>query len=230
MKMMRTLSSVVFLVLSLTVMAFGQERTGSIEGTVSDASGARVPGATVKIEGTSFNRTVTTGDDGFFRVLQVPPGTYKVTISAGNFRPAVAEAVTVVLGQGTPLEIALSAGTVQEQVVITANDVAAVDTSASKIQTNITAQNVELLPKGTNFTSVLQVAPAVRNEPLGSGFQIDGASGAENTFVIDGQEVTNFRTGQLEPEQQHPVPVRPGDSDQVQRLRGRVRRGDRRRD
>ena len=41
------------------------------------------------------------------------------------------------------------------------------------------------------------MAPSVRNEPLAGGFQVDGASGSENTFIIDGQEVTNFRTGSL---------------------------------
>ncbi|MGH9941110.1 MAG: hypothetical protein ACRD9R_01990 [Pyrinomonadaceae bacterium] len=54
-----------------------------------------------------------------------------------------------------------------------------------------------MLPKGTNFTSLLKVSPATRQEPLSGGFQIDGASGSENTFIIDGQEVTNFRTGTL---------------------------------
>ena len=44
---------------------------------------------------------------------------------------------------------------------------------------------------------VAKIAPNVRPEPLSAGFQVDGASGAENVFNIDGQEVTNFRTGQL---------------------------------
>ena len=58
----------------------------------------------------------------------------------------------------------------------------------------------EELPKGTDFTSKLKVAPAVRAEAMSAGFQINGASGAENNFIIDGQEVTNFRTGQLNKE------------------------------
>src|SRR5207249_2635435 len=47
------------------------------------------------------------------------------------------------------------------------------------------------------FASLLKIAPNVRPEPLAAGFQIDGASGSENVFIIDGQEVTNFRTGLL---------------------------------
>jgi hypothetical protein len=54
-----------------------------------------------------------------------------------------------------------------------------------------------LLPKGNGFTSLLNLSPAVRAETNSGGFQIDGASGAENTFIIDGQEVSNFRTGTL---------------------------------
>jgi outer membrane receptor protein involved in Fe transport len=177
---------------------FGQETTGSIEGTVSDASGARVPGATVKIVGAAFTRTVTTSTDGFYRVIQVPPGTYKVTVTAASFSPGSAESVSVVLGQATPLDFSLKVGQLEEQVIVTGDQVAPIDTTASKIQTNITAQKVEQLPKGTNFSSVLNIAPAVRREPLtAGGFQVDGASGAENTFIIDGQEVTNFRNGQL---------------------------------
>lgn len=72
-----------------------------------------------------------------------------------------------------------------------------IDPGNTKIDTNISSQVVENLPKGTNFTSQLKVAPNVRPEPLSGGFQIDGTSGAENTFTVDGQEVSNFRTGQL---------------------------------
>ncbi|HXG67472.1 MAG TPA: TonB-dependent receptor [Blastocatellia bacterium] len=177
--------------------ALAQETTGNIEVTVTDAQGAVVSGATVKIEGGAFNRTVTTTDEGFVRVLQVPPGLYKVTVSASNFRSSINDNVQVVLGKATPVHFALEAGGATEEVVVTGSDVAAIDPTDNKIQTNITAQVAELLPKGTNFTSLLKVSPATRPEPLAGGFQIDGASGSENTFIIDGQEVTNFRTGVL---------------------------------
>lgn len=71
------------------------------------------------------------------------------------------------------------------------------DLSDSKIDTNVTRQAVDNLPKGTNFSSVLRTAPNVRPESLSGGFQVEGASGSENTFLVDGQEVTNFRTGTL---------------------------------
>ena len=72
-----------------------------------------------------------------------------------------------------------------------------VDVTETKLSGNITAQKIEQLPKGTTFTSLLKTKRNVRPEPLRGGFQVDGASGTENVFIIDGKEVKNFRTGTL---------------------------------
>ncbi len=147
----------------------------------------------------TFSRTLTTDDSGFVRLTNIPPGFYTVSTAAvSGFAPTATTDVEVALGRTTPVNVTLQAGNVQETVTVTASDTISIDPTANRIQTNITAQAAELLPKGTNFTSLLQIAPAVRNEPLSGGFQVDGASGSENAFIIDGQEVTNFRTGVLD--------------------------------
>jgi hypothetical protein len=74
---------------------------------------------------------------------------------------------------------------------------AVIDPTASKVQTNITPQMIQQLPKGASFNSLLRLSPATRPEPLSGGFQVDGASGSENSFLIDGLSVENFRTGVL---------------------------------
>ncbi|MDQ3011308.1 MAG: TonB-dependent receptor, partial [Acidobacteriota bacterium] len=179
-------------------VAFAQGETGgSIQGAVKDAAGASIPGATVKVTGAAFTRTATSSSDGSFRILQVPPGDYKVTITANNFSTGVVESVQVVLGKGTELDVTLKVGSVSEQVVITSDDVTRIDPSDNKIQTNISSRVIDSLPKGTNMTSLLKLSPAARPEGLSGGFQVDGASGSENSFIIDGQEVSNFRTGVL---------------------------------
>ncbi len=198
---MKKLYSVMLLLVFLVgtvAPAFAQgETTGIIEGTVADSTGAVVPGATVKVEGNAFNRSVTTDDKGFFRVSQVPPGTYKVSISAPSFTTGIVENLVVTLGKATVVEVPMQASGTQESVNITADSVAQIDPTDNKVQTNITSKVIEALPKGTNFTSLLKLSPATRQEPLSGQFQIDGASGSENTFIIDGQEVSNFRTGTL---------------------------------
>lgn len=65
--------------------------------------------------------------------------------------------------------------------------------SNNQINNNINKEVIDNLPSGTTFNSLLKIAPNVRPEALSGGFQVDGASGSENTFLIDGQEVTNTR-------------------------------------
>ncbi len=201
------------LVFCLSAVAFGQETTGNIEGTVKDATGAVVPNVSVTVQnftsstdasgttttGTSqgFNRTVTADGDGFFRVIQVPPGVYVVSTAAtGGFGTYRNENVQVVIGKTTQLNLELGAAGGTNVVDIDSSD-QPVDTTDNEISTSVNAQKIELLPKGVNFTSVLRASPGTRQEGLSGGFSIDGASGSENVFVIDGQEVTNFRTGTL---------------------------------
>ncbi len=196
----------------LATSVFGQETTGGIEGTVKDASGAAVPNVTVTVSSaksstagvtstgvsTGFRRTITTNEEGFFRLLQVPPGTYDVvTTAAAGFGESRYENVTVAIGQNTQLEILVNPGETVNTVDVSVSDAPPVDTTNNAIQTTINAQKIELLPKGTGFTSLLKTVPGTRPESRTGGFSVDGASGGENVFVLDGQEVTNYRTGTL---------------------------------
>jgi hypothetical protein len=189
-----------------------QETTGTIEGFVKDAAGAVVPnvnltittakatasGTTTTGTGAGFRRSITTNEEGFFRILQVPPGTYDVvTTASGGFGEARYENVTVAIGQNTQLDITVNPGSNVTTVDVNVSDAPPVDTTSSSIQTSINAQKMELLPKGVDFTGVLKTIPGTRPESRTGGFSVDGASGSENVFVIDGQEVTNFRTGTL---------------------------------
>ncbi len=190
------------MMLCFAAFAFGQGTTGSIEGTITDPNGAVVPNATVTARSTGttagLNQTTTTNDEGFFQFPQVQPGTYVVTATGTGFKTSRAEA-TVVVDKAAIINARLEVGGGETVVDVIADSSVTIDPTDTKIDTNITKQVIEALPKGTQFTSLLKTAPNVRPEALSGGFQIDGASGAENVFVVDGQEVTNFRTGVLNP-------------------------------
>lgn len=193
------LSFVSVFVLGLTIGLFGQERTGDIEGIVSDQNSAAIAGAEVTVTGIDigFSRSLKTGSDGSFRLLQVPPGRYRVTANGSGFQSSTSE-VLVNLGQTAIVRFSLPIESATATVEVTTADVATIDSGSNRIQTSISERQIELVPKANvNFSGVLRVSPAVREEPLGAGFNIDGSSGAENTFIVDGLEVTNFRTGQL---------------------------------
>jgi hypothetical protein len=212
MKTIRYATLALSLVMCMTVVAFGQETYGNIEGTVKDPNGAVVPNVTITIAsakvaasgttttgiGSGFKRTVNTNEEGDFRVLQVPPGLYDVvTTSTSGFGEARYENVTVNIGQTTQLTITVTPGSTTTTVDIVSSESTVVDSTSNAIQTSISAQEIELVPKSTGFTGLLKTVPGTRPESRSGGFSVDGASGAENVFVIDGQEVTNYRTGAL---------------------------------
>jgi hypothetical protein len=184
-----------------------QETTGGIEGTIKDSTGAVVPNIAVSITNakgtvagtsTGFRRSITSDGDGFFRAIQVPPGIYDVTTeSSAGFGATSYENIVVKIGQTTQVTISVKPGTSVTTVDVSASEAAPVDTTNSSIQTTVDSQRIELLPKGTGFASLLKTVPGTRPESRSGGFSVDGSSGAENVFVIDGQEVTNFRTGTL---------------------------------
>ena len=212
MKTIRYATLLMSLVIFMAAGAFGQETTGNLEGTVKDPNGAVVPNVTITISsaktaasgttttgiGSGFKRTTNTDEEGFFRVLQVPPGLYDVvTTATSGFGEARYENVTVSIGQTVQLTITVTPGSTITTVDIVSSESTVVDATSNAIQTSISAQEIELVPKSTGFTGLLKTIPGTRPESRTGGFSVDGASGGENVFVIDGQEVTNYRTGTL---------------------------------
>ena len=191
----------VSLVLCFATAVFGQRTTGDLEGKVTDPNGAVVPNVSVTLTGVTvgFKRTAQSNDQGEFRIQQIPIGTYKITTAAlSGFAATTVDNVTVTIENATAVNIKLGIATATESVVVTSDSLGVnVDTSDSKVMTNITAKLIEQLPKGTSFASLLNISPATRPEPLSGGFQVDGASGSENAFIVDGLSVENFRTGVL---------------------------------
>src|SRR5262249_42468413 len=146
-----------------------------------------------------LTRTVQSDSQGVFRVQQIPAGTYKITTAAtAGFAAATVENVTVTIENVTVANIKLGLASSAESVVVTADTLGVnLETTDSKVQTNITSKLIDQLPKGVNLGSLLKISPATRAEPLSGGFQVDGASGSENSFILDGIALENFRTGTL---------------------------------
>jgi outer membrane receptor protein involved in Fe transport len=186
----------------LAAPAAAQETRGSIDGIVKDNTGAVLPGATVEARSTSALgvQTAVTDANGYYRVLSLLPGEYTVTATLGGFSTAK-QVVTVNVGQTPRLDFSLQVEGVAEQIQVTA-DSTVLDFTSSKTATTITAKTIESLPRGRTFNTVLQLAPGVRPEPkAGSagvgGYQVDGASGSENVFIVDGVDVSNVRNASL---------------------------------
>jgi hypothetical protein len=183
------------LIVGLAVPAFAQEQRGSIEGIVRDASGAVLPGATVDAT-SNVGQPVSTVTDsvGQYRFPSLAPGNYKVTANLQGFVAREVVDVRVGLGQIKKVDFSLPLSGVTETVKVTA-ETPLVDVRQSSRQSNIRAEQVELLPKGRDFTSLVTQAPGANQEAKLGGLSIDGASAGENRYIIDGIETTNLQSG-----------------------------------
>jgi len=174
--------------LLLAGSAAAQEQRGSIEGIVKDTSGAVLPGVTVEARSMGGAVvTATTDSDGAFRFPAVAPGDYEVTASLTGFTPQKFERVQVLLGQIKTLQFELSVAGVAETVQVTAES-PLVDVRQSARATSIRTEQVDLLPKGRDYTNlVTQIAGANQETNKLGGISIDGASAGENkqAIVID---------------------------------------------
>jgi len=191
------LASIFALVAMLGMTVLAQRTSGDIEGTVSDANGEVVPGASVTITGkdVGFNRTVTTDDNGVYKLTQVPPGTYTVMVAETKGFKGQSLETNIGLNNTTRLDFKLTTS-VGAVVDVTAGE-NIIDATETKAQTNFQQRQIEALPKGTGFTSLLKLSVAVRPEPLGGQLTINGSTGPENSFMVDGQETQNYKNGLL---------------------------------
>jgi hypothetical protein len=175
--------------------AMAQEQRGSIEGVVKDASGAVLPGATVEAKSPTGVVQVSTSDaNGGFRFPSLAPGKYSVTASLSGFNPRTVDDVNVYLGQIKKVDFALPISGVTETVQVTAES-PMIDVRQNTRSTNIRAEQVELLPHGRDFTTLVTQAPGANQETKLGGLSIDGASAGENRYIIDGIETTNLQSG-----------------------------------
>src|SRR5262245_2890426 len=184
------------LLLSLPAAAAAQEQRGSIEGIVRDSSGAVLPGVTIEARSPSMAgvQTTVTDANGLYRFPALPPGRYDVTATLQNFQPAKSSDVRLELGQILKIDLALAVGTVSESVKVTAES-PLIDVKQNTAGANVQAEIIERIPKGRDFAAVVTSAPGITSEARNRGIQIDGASGADNRFMIDGVDTTNILNG-----------------------------------
>ena len=183
------------LLLAFCLPAVAQEQSGSIQGVVRDAQGGVLPGVTVEARSANnVGRLATVTDSaGVFRFPALPPGTYEFTAAMQGFAPTRSSAV-VALGKLLKVDLTLKIGTMTETVQVT-GEAPLIDVKASAATAAVTKETIDLIPKGRGLLSVLTQIPGTNNDVRGGGLMIDGATGLENRFVVDGVDRTNARTG-----------------------------------
>lgn len=175
--------------------ASGQALTGSIVGTVSDPSGAVVPGAHVLLTGPGLlaQRPFVTSEQGEFRFLAVPPGTtYKVTVTASGLQTYQETGVSVTIGGATRLDVKMNVASVTQTETVSAS-AALVDAETSRVATTFTGNDLQQLPLQRDYYDILNTTPAVMNDNLSyrATSSISGAGVRNTGYSIDGVNITD---------------------------------------
>ncbi|MEN3336533.1 MAG: hypothetical protein V7647_209 [Acidobacteriota bacterium] len=191
-------------VLVLAAPAAAQFDRGQISGTVKDAQGAVVPGATVVVTNTQTQITQTTVTDssGFFTVPNLAPGRYDVSAELEGFKKAVRTGVQLDAASAQTLEFSLATGALTESVTVTA-DTSSLQTDTG-LRKTIESKDIEQLSfSGRNPIGVVGLKPGVVGgnfnnygfSDLGNGgFSINGGRGDENNITVDGATAVRTRS------------------------------------
>ncbi len=185
----------VLLGISHTATAQTQITTAVIQGTVTDATGANLPGVTVEVRNVSTNltRTMTTSADGRYVFLLLPPGNYRMTFTLSGFATLVQEEVPLTVGQSVTLPVAMKVGGVAETVTVTSKT-SVVESTRTGSATTLNALTVEHLPNlGRKFEDLLSLTPgvAIVQGPDGDEITFAGQRGIFNNISLDGGDYNN---------------------------------------
>lgn len=180
---------------------FAQFETGALVGTITDASGAVIPGATVVVTNieTGVKLTRTTDSSGIYQVPSLHVGKYRVEVTKDGF--AVAKAENVTMSVGTNQRIDLTMGTVgdTQNVTVQASDLV-LETETSQKQQVITNEQIEAFPLPTlNYSDLVTLSTGVVVSPLGTNdntsslvregsFNINGQRSMYNDYLLDGMD------------------------------------------
>jgi hypothetical protein len=173
-----------------------QRAAGQIFGKVSDDQGEPLPGVSVTAKGPRLvgQATAVTNAQGAYRLFALPPGTYTIEYALTGFTPLARKEIVVAAEMTVTLDVTLTASTIEEQVTVVGQS-PLIDIKSTTRGAAMNRQVFTLLPKGRNFDSLLVTVPGVTNEPLLAGTSVDGASGAENMWYVDGISTTNLING-----------------------------------
>lgn len=183
----------------------GQQTTGEIRGTITDSSGAVLPGVSVSITERASGRVISavTNESGLFVVRSLPAGEYQVSSELDGFKTMIRE-VTVNVGQTTTTTFTMEVGEITEVVTVAAQSIK-VNSSTNTVQGTVTAATIQELPlNGRNFLDLAQTQPGAQLVDGGdfdptkngmTGISLGARSGRVTRITVDGIDISDETVG-----------------------------------
>ena len=196
------LSTLLWILILVLAGSAHAQQTGSVSGVVQDESGQALPGATVTIQGPLLpaGQTEVSRENGAFDFEKLPPGEYQLTAEISGMGTAQ-RAVVVAVGRDTQVNLGLGGATMSDEITVTAAT-PVIDVRSTEVQVNYTQEFIEDLPIARNYKGLFQLAPGVSDNGRGTeGAGAPNAGGArqDNTYLLDGINITNPHYGDVLP-------------------------------
>jgi hypothetical protein len=191
------LPSILAILLIANVGLLAQERYGELNGTVTDRSAAVITSAKVIATNKVTGRIHETqsGPDGKFVIRDLDPGRYDVKFEASGFNATAYADMLIVTGKVLTLNSRLEVGGSKETVIVTGEN-PLIDTTTTLVGQNVTKEEFDHLPKTRSFQSLANFTPSVNSgNVVEGGLMVNGASGAENQYNVDGLSTTSLIEG-----------------------------------
>src|SRR5215204_4279331 len=181
---------------AVSVLGQDVQTKGMIGGTITDATGAAVPGAKIVVTSQTGERTGTTNENGIFRIENLEPGTYTVRVEQAGFKSAVANNVTVNVGRESTLNLKLETGEITATVDVTAA-VGGIDQQSTSTGQNLNDQLFQNVPVQRQVSSLFYLSPGATDSINGGrdNPSVAGGSALDNLYVADGVNITNSAFG-----------------------------------
>jgi len=184
------LSFVLSLILGISAIVFGQSTvTGAIGGLVTNPNDEVVPNASVTVRNTETNKedTTTSDDQGRFKVSNLQPGIYAVTINGSGFSPFSQDKVVVEVGRETTLKAALSIGPLSGGTVEVTSEAPVINTSQQDFSSNLNQTSINELPvNGRRWSNFAILTPGATPDGNFGLISFRGISGLLNNSTVDG--------------------------------------------
>jgi hypothetical protein len=191
--------------LAISARAFAQD-TASITGTVTDPTGASIPNAQIAVENREhgIHRTTLTNNAGEFLVSGLPPGSYSLAIAAPGFKKYQASQLVLRVAQNARVNVPLQVGAASEQITVSGQDVAPVETQSSELAGTITGKQITQLElNGRDFTQLATLVPGVSGgqDEWSVGIQFlpysfNGGRLEYNNWEVDGGDILDNGSNQ----------------------------------
>ena len=184
------------MLLLASTITVAQEQFSSVRGLIYDSSKAVLPGAELTFLNLSTEREykVTSDSSGRYFARDLEPGRYSITAEKTGFSKAEYPDVILLLGKTINLDFTLQVGQMEESIIVSGT-VTMIDPLTTAVTHNVTSDEFDLMPKTRSFQSVALTSPSVNYGDIEGGFQVNGASGAENQFTVDGISTTSLIDG-----------------------------------